>query len=263
MHRSPRPPGGDDCWPDEANLDLQPAAATQIDSWLSDADIDLEDDRLQRLGGDEELLLTLQLSGYSKDVWDPVAQELARYGLAVITAWSRSRTIFSKVKQRTGYGLPVLDEWPDNPDVVNDVVTDTVVAALAYFKEHVLMAGRWDSTKGASIRTYFIGQCLFKFANCYRKAYDREIARRRREVLTDDNTVAERATPSLESGAVTSMEARSALERLTSTNAKLALMLLSQGYSYEEIAARLGFRGDVKKVENMISYQRRLMRSAR
>jgi hypothetical protein len=29
-------------------------------------------------------------------------------------------------------------------------------------------AGKWDHTRGASLRTFFIGQCLFQLANVYR-----------------------------------------------------------------------------------------------
>ena len=265
MHRSSRPPGrsgGDDGLAQDGELDLEPVAVTQIDGWLLDADVDLEDDRLQRLGGDEELLLTLQLGGFAKRDWEPVAQELARYGLAVITSWIRSRTIFTKVKQRTGYGLPVLDGWPTDTSVVSDIATDTVVAGLSHFRDHVLMANRWDSSKGASIRTFFIGLCLFKFANCYRKAYEAERTRRATELLTDDDTLAEPTTRGIESLVVTSIEAREAMASVTTARARLALMLHSQGYKYEEIATRLGVAGGAKKVENMISYQRRILRRA-
>ncbi|MDZ7931873.1 MAG: sigma-70 family RNA polymerase sigma factor [Rhodococcus sp. (in: high G+C Gram-positive bacteria)] len=266
MHRSPRPPGrpgDDDGCVEGVEPDLEPSDATaQIDVWLEDADIDLKDDRLQRRGGDEELLLTLQLGGFAKQDWDPVAQELARYGLAVVTSWIRSRTIFTKVKQRTGYGLPVLDDWPNDPEVVNDVATDTVVAALEYFRDNILMKNRWDPSKGASIRTYFIGQCLFKFANCYRKIYETERTRRAQELLTDDDTITQTTMRGIEGMVVTTIELREAIASVTTAHARVALMLHSQGYKYDEIADRLGVPGGAKKVENMISYQRRLLRRA-
>ena len=41
---------------------LQPGEADEICSWLSDADVDRHNESLDRIGGDEELLLTLQLS---------------------------------------------------------------------------------------------------------------------------------------------------------------------------------------------------------
>jgi DNA-directed RNA polymerase specialized sigma24 family protein len=263
MHRAPRPPsrpGVDDGRAEDGDDDLEPEVVAAIDAWLVDADVDLDDDRLTRLGGDEELLLTLQLGGFAKRDWDPIAQELARYGLAVMSSWIRSRTIFRKVKQRTGYGLPVIDDWPNNPDIVSDLATDTVVAALSYFKDHILMRNRWDPTKGASIRTFFIGQCLFKFANCYRKAYDTETARRAREVLTDDDSLTESTTRGIEELVVARAVAKDALATITTPQARRAFMLHSQGYKYDEIADHLGVIGGAKKVENMISYQRRLMK---
>ena len=132
---------------------LQPEDTTDVEGWLIDAEFDRANERIRRLGGDEELLLKLQLSSFADRDWNPVAQELARYGLAVITSWTRKHSIYRKVKQRTGYGLPTLDDWPTDEHAINDIAEDTVVEALGYFKNNVLLAGKWDPTRGASLRT--------------------------------------------------------------------------------------------------------------
>jgi DNA-directed RNA polymerase specialized sigma24 family protein len=36
-----------------------------------------------------------------------------------------------------------------------------------FFREKVLRAGAWDPTRGATIKTYFMGACLFQFPNVY------------------------------------------------------------------------------------------------
>lgn len=241
---------------------LQPDDTADVEGWLIDAEFDRENELLQRLGGDEELLLKLQLSGFADRDWNPVAQEFARYGLAVITSWIRKRSVYQKVKRRTGYGLPTLDDWPSDEHALNDIAEDTVVEALGYFKNSVLMAGKWDPTKGASLRTYFIGQCLFKFANCYRKHYDAEILRRSTEYIADDETLAIFAASirGIEDSVVTRSEVREALASVTTTHAKIALMLYAQGYKHREIADRLGIVGGAKAVENMITYQKKLVR---
>ncbi|MDF0528652.1 recombinase family protein [Tsukamurella sp. 8F] len=78
---------------------------------------------------------------------------IARYGLAVITSWIRTRKITTNVKARTGHGLPPLPDWlTDDKDIVDGLATDVVIDALTYFKDKVLRAGKWDPTKGASLR---------------------------------------------------------------------------------------------------------------
>ena len=43
----------------------------------------------------------------------------------------------------------------------------TVAQAIATFRDSVLPNGRWDPEKGASLRTFFIGQCLMQFPRVY------------------------------------------------------------------------------------------------
>lgn len=256
MDQAPRPAQG--TAGDGAHL--QPDETPDVDKWLTDAEFDQKTAELaERLGGDEELLLKLQLSSFADRDWNPVAQELARYGYAVISSWIRNRSIYRKVKQRTGYGLSALDDWPTDDHTVSDIATDTVIDALHYFKTNVLMTGKWDPTKGASLRTYFIGQCLYKFANCYRKHYDAEVLRRTTEFVADDETLAVFASSirGIEEAVVTSAEVRDALASVSTAHAKIALMLSSQGYTHQEIADRVGIAGGAKAVENMIAYQKK------
>src|SRR3954470_13380163 len=55
------------------------------------------DERLDRMLGDQELLLRLQLSSYAPRDWLPVAAEFARYGLGVLEPWIGTGRIFGKV----------------------------------------------------------------------------------------------------------------------------------------------------------------------
>ncbi|NEA24572.1 hypothetical protein [Actinomadura bangladeshensis] len=82
---------------------------------------------------------------------------------------------------------------------------ETVAAALRFFMERVLPQGRWDPTKGASLRTFFVGACLLHFLNIYnawfncqdrwgkvtelgRGVEQAELERRADEVCFDDPT---------------------------------------------------------------------------
>lgn len=134
MNRAARPAG---LAADPARLEPDESV---LDDWLADDEFDQAAEHLRRLGGDAELLLNLQLDGFAAAVWEPVAQELARYGHAVLCSWTRRRLIFGKVKHRTSYGLPLLDGWPDD-ETAADIATETVVAALNYFRDKVLQPG--------------------------------------------------------------------------------------------------------------------------
>ncbi|OLT52877.1 hypothetical protein BJF87_12375 [Gordonia sp. CNJ-863] len=244
-------------------MHLEPADAGEVSLWLSDAEFDRPtSDLIERLGGDEELLLALQLSGFADRDWNPVAEELARYGLAVITSWIHKRTIFSKVKRRTGYGLPTLVDWPGDQHTVVELADDVVIEALSYFKNNVLIAGKWDPTKGASLRTYFIGQCLFRFPNCYRRLFDAELLRRTNEIIADDDSIAlvARTLHGIEDAVITSDAVRHALRSITTPRARSALVMHAQGYPYQEIADYLGIAGGAKAIENMITYQKKRAR---
>lgn len=59
--------------------------------------------------------------------------------------------------------------------------------ALDRFRADVLLAKKWDYRKGASLRTYFIGQCLIRFANIYRRWWGGEV--RNRAHLTDGDSL--------------------------------------------------------------------------
>ncbi|MCU1488229.1 MAG: polymerase sigma factor, sigma-70 family [Actinomycetia bacterium] len=43
-----------------------------------------------------------------------------------------------------------------------------MIESIIRFRDEVLVSGRWDPTKGASLKTFFVGQMLLRFANVYR-----------------------------------------------------------------------------------------------
>jgi DNA-directed RNA polymerase specialized sigma24 family protein len=46
---------------------------------------------------------------------------------------------------------------------------DTVGIAFPRFVTGVLIPGRWDSTAGASLATFFVGQVLYRYPNVHRR----------------------------------------------------------------------------------------------
>ncbi|MDQ1684133.1 MAG: hypothetical protein QOC82_870 [Frankiaceae bacterium] len=243
-----RVPGG----PGRSGSRLQPAKRADFEEEDLPAD-----EALDRRLGDAEMLFRLQLSGYADEEWLPVASEFARYGYNVLTGWMYTGEIFEEVREATGRSL----QRPDVAFVEADVVTlvsDTVVAALAAFLQRVLKKNKWDPTRGASLKTFFIGQCKFQFPNALR-SWERARQRDRNILLFEDPGQVSRlfgTTAPADGALLRHEESLELLERLSTDKARLAAAMYAVGYSHAEIAANLGLRND-KSVQNMLGHQRR------
>jgi DNA-directed RNA polymerase specialized sigma24 family protein len=137
-------------------------------AWLADVDRDKAGERIDRLAGDRELESALRQAGFAGRDYVAFANEIARYGLAVIRGWIYKGQIFAEVK-RKGFGA--LEPEPHPGALAEDaegLADETVVRALEAFRTKVLMTGMWDPAKGASLRTFFVGQCLLQFSNVYK-----------------------------------------------------------------------------------------------
>ncbi|KAA1427060.1 RNA polymerase sigma factor [Mycolicibacter arupensis] len=244
--------------------DIQHVDEGLVDAWLDDPDLatELADEleRVRRLQADEELLLALQLEQFTGRMWERFSRELSRYGLGVLRAWIRRGTIYGKAKALTGYGLGRIEGWPDD-QTIDDIAADTVVAALIYFRDKVLRTNRWQASGGASLGTFFIGQCLYQFANIYRSALRAE-RERIQEATTPMAELPEDRfdiIKGIEETIVTNNTVAEAMALLTTDRARRALFLQEYGFSQREIADELGLP-DAKSVENLIGYQLRQLR---
>lgn len=274
MDRRHRPPGtdvdparresGDDIQRDYEDVpvgDYTDSAGDRglVEHWLgNDSDLIADRKRIERLAADEEALLELQLNKFTGAPWDRFAREMARYGVGVLHSWVVRGVIYHRVKTLTSFGLPrPLISWPDD-EAAYDLAVDTVIEALAHFQQKVLPSGGWQSSRGASLGTYFIGQCLYRFANRYRSALSKELAQRASlgipagELITDLSPAIE----GVERTVVARDELNSALGRISTERAVKALLLHAQGDTYREIAEQLNLT-DAKQVENLIAYQRK------
>jgi hypothetical protein len=222
-------------------------------------DLDLPaDDRLDRMLGDQELLLRLQLSSYAPREWLPVAAEFARYGLGVLEPWIGTGRIFGKVFGRTRFRLPPPPDGVLDRDAANELAVDTVMVSLTSFLEGVLKKGGWDPAGGASLKTFFIGKCLWEFPNVYRRWW-RKAAHRSRILLVGDGQSVEGAagaTDAADAKVLREAAASDALTLVSTDSARRAFVLQEMGYTHDEIACDLGL-ADAKAVENLLGYQRR------
>ena len=151
------------------------------EDWLRDERL-AEAERLDRLLGDAEVLAEIRADGFEGPRYEEFATELVRYGVAVIRAWTYRGMIFDQCARRTGAALPRLPtEQEITGDDANELALETVATAHQHFRDDVLVPGVWDPRRGASIKTFFIGQCLFRFPNVYRRWYG-EVTRRYRVI---------------------------------------------------------------------------------
>lgn len=213
-------------------------------------------DRLDRLLADARLIDRLQWSGFQGPEYDRFAEELARYGLAVLSSWMYKGTIFERVKARGFGALPPLPEPGWDIDDRDGLAHLTVAVALQKFREQVLLTHRWDHTKGATLKTFFIGQCLIRFANHYRD-WHRETTKHhqhRGPNEIDPDQVIDRS--SVEHHAVQRDEVERALAQLPERTQQ-ALVLYAEGHPQEDIAQRLGI--SLKALESIFSRHRKRM----
>jgi hypothetical protein len=139
-------------------------------------------ENLARREEDRELIARLAKSGFEGPGQELFEAELAAYGYPVMMAWTRSGEIIRKAAE-IGRPLSIPRDGPGwSREDRSELSSETVGRALAFFREKVLRAGAWDHTRGAAIKTYFIGACLFQFPNVYqawqaeRRRWNRHLA---------------------------------------------------------------------------------------
>lgn len=221
-------------------------------AWLLDPEHHTLAAEVDRLSGDVELVTLLALSNYEGPDWDYVATELAKYGLAVFGGWMYTGKIFAVSKKR-GYGLSAPGR-AFTRDEIEELSGETVAKALHHFRTDVLMKNKWDSRKGATLRTYFIGQCLMRFANIYRRWLEGE-TRERNAIRTDDLAllidVLGASGEDVSSLVADRAIIEEALAQVRDPRVVIAMHLRARDRSQAEIAQLLGVT--TKAVERMLS----------
>ncbi len=125
-------------------------------------------ERLERRLADQELMAWLEKCDFTGPLWEEgVAPELARYGMSVLRAWITTGVIFKRCSERQLRLAP----WSQRPtpEEVADLAAMTAAQALATFRERSRAGKGWRADGGASLASWFVGGCLFAFANEWRK----------------------------------------------------------------------------------------------
>lgn len=251
--------------PDDQVFDEIEQPDPQLVRWLEEHEHDPEAERLERLLADRDLVTRLEYSNYADAEWEEVAGEFARYGISVIKSWIGKGTIYRKLREKRLGGVPEAPlNWIDD-EVVWNLTADTVTTAVFWFKDNVLIPHRWNPERpggAASLKTFFIGQCLFQFRPVYRHWYRGEVKRRHHVIAVDpaDPELLGRAGRDQSDRAILAHEdATKALAQVNGEHARLAFVMDAAGMTHTEIAQVLGL-ANAEAVDNVLAWQRRRLR---
>ena len=238
------------------DLPSAPGSLEVAEDWLSPYEKLPAAENIARLAGDRRIVEELTASGFGGVHYVYFATELAKYGIAVITGWIRKGVIFQRVAAK-GFGHPMHppDGAFDDEDAPGELANEVVAVALKYFREEVLIPGEWDPSRGASIKTYFIGQCLMRFSNVY-KRWLGEVTREQSTTFEDDDLARHQppATTDVATAVGVKIDGQRQLQRIADSRAREALVLYAAGHTQPEIAVRFGTT--TKTIERLIANAR-------
>lgn len=144
-------------------------------------------------------------------------------------------------------------------DEVEGLADETVAEALHRFRTTVLMANKWDSRRGATLRTFFIGQCLLRFPNIY-SIFRRDVIRNGHEPTDELEPLIKfrNMSPGPERHVVPHVTSVAALESVKNPKVRKAMIMRAQGWSNADIAEEFGTTE--KGVERMLANERDRLR---
>lgn len=220
---------------------------------------------IDRLAADAELVDILRDQGFTGQDYDYAARELVRYGVAVLTRWLLTEEIYPILATRFQVGL----ERP-RPGLTKDeaisLAGEVVAVALNRFRTDVLIPNKWVPTKGASLTTFFVGQCLLRLPNIHRrwlKESRDQFYRELDEGARKHYALGELSgrTRDIEDDVITELIGAAHLNTVRNIDARKALVYTAFGYPQAEIAVILNTTE--KAVERMIAYARTRVRKTK
>jgi DNA-directed RNA polymerase specialized sigma24 family protein len=224
--------------------------------------------RLEVMEADAALMMRLSVEGFEGTTWRRVAEALVEYGFTVMRSWVVTGHVFVKLREK---GRPLDAQTAGIPrDDALELAEDTVAEAIVHFRDRVLKRGAWDPAKGASLTTYFIGNCLmFQFPNLYRTWRSDRAKGLRLDSMADDdrdNSIVLLPSPDDPEHEVVSRDhdqraTAEILEPVSGETNKTILRLRAEGFGVDEIAELLGL--DYKAVESRIYRAREAIRARR
>lgn len=220
MTSSPPPPTSD--------RDLQPHQRSMLDEARKAAR------SLAQRQADAELVARAAFADFKGEEWGEIVGELASYGWGVVFGWLRTGKMEARC-HTANRPCPVVDVATREPEWAESPATDVVIEAIERFRDEVLIPGVWDPTRGTTLKSFFVGQILKRFANVYRRWYHAELEPIRRNAQLDE---AEPSQAQTEKTALDRISIEDMLDNIT-PHARRIVELRAQGRTSEEIAAEL------------------------
>lgn len=226
-----------------------PAATSGLNNYSIEPETDVE-----HLPADQEVVAVLAASGFAGPRYDRFCNELAKYAMAVLCAWMHSGYVFS-LAARNGFALhPAETELRDlqfDKDTREELARMVVAVALRRFRENALVGGGWRTDGGASLKTYFLGNCLYAFSNEFRRH------RRDRQRWQKQDDASQAITASLREempdpgdGVVSTHRVRENFKRMNPREQAIVALRMD-GYQEDEIAEMLS-ENSVRAVEGVL-----------
>lgn len=197
-----------------------------------------------KLQADRDLMLKLQLAGFTGPPWNRFERDLVSYGNRVLPAMIRKGTIFGAMVK---LGLPsaadcrLSPRQQPTPEDADDLSRETMAIALPRYRQS-LMEGKWDGSRehARSLHSYFIGRCVLNFRAPWRR-WLRAARRLERVVIADpaDPRLHADADTDAADAAITHVALQRALAAMKPRSRAL-LVLDAYDFTDEEIAARMG-----------------------
>jgi hypothetical protein len=226
---------------------LQLSRVLQVpDDWLSSFDKSEEARRLAEIQGDAQLLERIMWAGYKGPEYDQLEDRLIRYGYQVLRVWLLNGNMFSKCAEKGTRLYPT--ELSRDPREAQALAGETVVVSVRKFRTTVLIPRIWRPDGGASLQSFYIGQCLIRFPNIYRRWLNengfigadalRELTNRRDSSL--DGPIPPTVPPSSDGNPEAQLGQMYYLSLAPDKKAKEVLEYVAQGFTVEEIAELTG-----------------------
>ena len=224
--------------PPERPDDLQPRRDSRVLAYdLHEFEVDPAAEHLRRLAEDQGLINALQWVRFAKESpeWAQLARALIEYGYSVCVGWAVAGVIYERAHARNVKGLRHLPEGLKlSHDDAHALAVTLLVDAVESFRTKVLLTDKWTSRGGASLKTYFIGWCLFGLPGAYQRWHRAEMPVTLPANREDQERHAGRADP--ERLAVAAAEIRQLQELIGDRVAWEMFELHAAGFSYDQIA---------------------------
>lgn len=212
------------------------------DDWLQRFDQTAQAQALQeyerRLAADQTLVLDLQWDGFAGPRWEALASALAEYGWQVVTSWIITGEIFVKCRQKRLAGaVPTEFQRERAKADVEELAQATVAFAIIAFRDRVLKPNLWNAAGGATLKTFFIGQCLIQFVLVFRTWARSVRPMEPWEALDGHVDCSARSDPA--ACAIDRLEIARGLKGVRDRVTRSILVLSALGYAHDEIAELL------------------------